>query len=104
MKQLKDDFTLQRHDSTLQNINRKGLYIWEERIAKRIDRFLINEGLLNTFSHFRKLVREVGNSDNFSIFMDIFKDGQRTLSALKFNACWLEEEEYTNMIKISRKI
>ena len=43
----------------------------EDRIAKRLDRFLLSEGLISKTSIFRQWVEEVGSSGHFPIFLDL---------------------------------
>lgn len=43
----------------------------EDRIAKRLDRFLISEGLISRVPLLRQWVDEIGNSDHFPIFLDL---------------------------------
>eukprot|EP00253_Pinus_taeda_P010674 PITA_10674 len=63
----------------------------EDQIAKRLDRFLLSEGLISKIPLFRQWVEEVGNSDHFPIFLELSFPPPKPLAPFKFNSSWLEE-------------
>eukprot|EP00253_Pinus_taeda_P008065 PITA_08065 len=71
----------------------------EERIAKRLDRFLINESLASYIPLFRQWVGEGGNSDHFPIFLEFSKTPPKPASPFKFNATWLQEESFLQLFR-----
>eukprot|EP00253_Pinus_taeda_P030442 PITA_30442 len=71
----------------------------EERIAKRLDRFLINESLASYIPLFRQWVGEGGNSDHFPIFLEFSKTPPKPASPFKFNATWLQEDSFLQLFR-----
>eukprot|EP00253_Pinus_taeda_P009579 PITA_09579 len=71
----------------------------EDRIAKRLDRFLISEGLISKIPLFRQWVEEVGNSDHFPIFLDLSFPPPKPLAPFKFNSSWLQDPSFNNIFK-----
>ena len=68
-------------------------------ITKHIDIFLINDSLLQSGVLIKQWIGEGGNSDHFLIFMEFHTLAKKPPSAFKFNACWLEIEDYKSSIK-----
>ena len=73
--------------------NRSG----EARMAKRIDRFLAAEQLVDSFFLVRQWVGSGGLSDHFPIFFEIKKGPINPSSPLKFNKSWLQDETFKNI-------
>eukprot|EP00253_Pinus_taeda_P011344 PITA_11344 len=71
----------------------------EDRIAKRLDRFLISEGLIRLVPLFRQWVEATGNSDHFPIFLDLSFPPPKPPAAFKFNSSWLEEPSFNSLFK-----
>eukprot|EP00253_Pinus_taeda_P016122 PITA_16122 len=71
----------------------------EDRIAKRLDRFLISEGLIQKVPLFRQWVEEVGNSDHFPIFLDLSFPPPKPPAPFKFNSSWLQDPCFVNIFK-----
>eukprot|EP00253_Pinus_taeda_P004657 PITA_04657 len=71
----------------------------EDRIAKRLDRFLITEGFLSRVPLFRQWIDEIGNSDHFPIFLDLSFPPQKPPAPFKFNSSWLLEPSFNNLFK-----
>ena len=71
--------------------------IGEDRIAKRLDRFLISEGLLSKIPIFKQWVEESGNSDHFPIFLDISFPPPKPPSPFKFNSAWLLDPSFKTL-------
>jgi len=69
----------------------------EARVAKRIDRFLVSENLVDSFFQIRQWVGSGGASDHFPIFLEIRKGPNNPPSPLKFNKLWLQEESFKNL-------
>ena len=73
--------------------NRSG----DARVAKRIDRFLVAEQLVDRFFLVRQWVGSGGLSDHFPIFFEIKKGPYNPPSPLKFNKLWLQDESFRNL-------
>eukprot|EP00253_Pinus_taeda_P011302 PITA_11302 len=71
----------------------------EDRIAKRLDRFLISEGLIRLVPLFRQWVEAIGNSDHFPIFLDLSFPPPKPPAPFKFNSSWLEEPSFNSLFK-----
>jgi len=69
----------------------------EARVAKRIDRFLVTEKMVDSFFQIRQWVGSGGASDHFPIFLEIRKGPINPPSPLKFNKLWLQEESFKNL-------
>eukprot|EP00253_Pinus_taeda_P016622 PITA_16622 len=69
----------------------------EDRIAKRLDRFLITEGLLSRVPLLRQWPDEIGNSDHFPIFLDLSFPPPKPPSPFKFNSSWLLEPSFNTL-------
>eukprot|EP00253_Pinus_taeda_P013898 PITA_13898 len=73
--------------------------VGEARVAKRLDRFLINEALTAAIPLFRQWVEEWGPSDHFPIFLELAKVPPKPPAPFKFNASWLQEESYNKLFQ-----
>eukprot|EP00253_Pinus_taeda_P027835 PITA_27835 len=73
--------------------------IGEDRIAKRLDHFLISEGLISKVPLFQQWVEESGNSDHFPIFLDLSFPPPKPPTPFKFNSSWLQEPSFNNLFK-----
>ena len=73
--------------------NRSG----DARVAKRFDRFLVAEQLVDRFFLVRQWVGSGGLSDHFPIFLEIKKGPNNPPSPLKFNKSWLQDESFKNI-------
>ena len=69
----------------------------EARVAKRIDRFLIAEQLVDRFFLVRQWVGSGGQSNHSPIFFEIKKGPINPPSHLKFNKIWLQDESFKNL-------
>jgi len=70
----------------------------EHRIAKRIDRFLVAEQLVDRFFQVKQWVGSGGRSDHFPIFLELQKGPINPPSSLKFNKVWLQDESFKNLM------
>ena len=66
-------------------------------MAKRLDRFLVAEQLVERFFLVRQWVGSGGNSDHFPIFFEIKKGPINPPSPLKYNKTWLLDESFKNL-------
>eukprot|EP00253_Pinus_taeda_P018287 PITA_18287 len=73
--------------------------IGEDRIAKRLDRFLFAESLSSKVPMIRQWVEEIGNSDHFPIFLDLTIPPHKPPTPFKFNPAWLQDPSFCNMFK-----
>jgi endonuclease/exonuclease/phosphatase family metal-dependent hydrolase len=71
----------------------------EDCIAKRLDRFLISDKILNQPLHFRQWIGSGGESDHSPIFFDIVGVRENPLSPFKFNWMWEKEEIFQTLVK-----
>ena len=69
----------------------------DARVAKRLDRFLISEQMVDSFFLVRQWVGSGGKSDHFPMFIEIKKGPNNPPSPLKFNKCWLQDETFKNL-------
>jgi len=70
----------------------------DARVAKRIDRFLVAEQLVDRFFQVRQWVGSGGISDHFPIFFEIQKGPSNPPSPLKFNKGWLQDESFKDLL------
>eukprot|EP00253_Pinus_taeda_P003035 PITA_03035 len=73
--------------------------IGEDRIAKRLDRFLVAESLSTKVPMIRQWVEEIGNSDHFKIFLDMTIPPHKPPTPFKFNPAWLQDPSFCNLFK-----
>jgi hypothetical protein len=66
----------------------------DQHITKRLDRFLVNEGILNTVDNIKQWTRSGGDSDHFSIILESSFGKSKPPNPFKFNTCWLYHEDY----------
>jgi len=71
----------------------------ENRVAKRLDRFLVADSLVERQFLLRQWIGTGGQSDHFPIFLEIRKGPSMPASPLKFNKGWLKDESFINLIK-----
>eukprot|EP00253_Pinus_taeda_P021308 PITA_21308 len=71
----------------------------EDRIAKRLDRFLISERLASNIPLFRQWVGEGGNSNHFPILLEFSRPPPKPAAPFKFNASWLQEDSYNKLFR-----
>jgi hypothetical protein len=71
----------------------------DQHIAKRLDHFLVNEGILNTADNIRRWTGSGGDSYHFSIILEPSFGRAKPLSPFKFNTCWLDHEDYVQLVK-----
>lgn len=70
-------------------------------MAKRIGRFIFNDGLIQAPISIKQWVGEAGFSDQLQIFLELDVGRDRPPSPFKFCTTWLEVEEYRNMVRSS---
>jgi len=71
----------------------------DSRVAKRLDRFLVADSLVNRHFLMRQWIGSGGQSDHFPIFLEMRKDPSKPASPLKFNKIWLKDESFIKLIK-----
>jgi len=71
----------------------------ESRVAKRLDRFLVADSLVDRQFFLRQWIGSGGQSDHFPIFMELRKGPALPASPLKFNKTWLKDESFIKLIK-----
>jgi len=70
----------------------------DHSLARRLDRFLIKEAFLNSHPHIRQWVGTGGISDHWPIFLELSDTNQRIKSPFKFNASWLKDPSYIQLV------
>jgi len=70
----------------------------ENRIAKRIDRFLVAEQLVDRFFQVKQWVGSGGRSDHFPIFLELQKGPINPPSSLKLNKVWLQDDSFKDLL------
>eukprot|EP00253_Pinus_taeda_P017821 PITA_17821 len=70
----------------------------EDRLARRLDHFLIKERLLSTGYNYGQWVGSGGISNHLSIYLEIRGGLNKPKASFKFNSSWLKEETYINMV------
>jgi hypothetical protein len=69
-----------------------------DRVAKRIDRFLVVESLLDLPVQFRKWVDSGGESDHMPIILEIVGGPKNPTSPYKFNPTWIEDDSFKALV------
>lgn len=67
-------------------------------MAKRLDRFLVTDPLLETANWIRQWVGNFGDSDHNLILLQIAKGGEKPPSPFKFNKDWLKQSDFVELI------
>jgi len=70
----------------------------DNRVAKRLDRFLMDERLLDTFHFVRQWVECGGISDHSPIMIEFKRGAPKPPSPFKFNSAWLQCEDYIKLV------
>ena len=79
--------------ATLRN-NRCG----DGRVAKRMDRFLMAEQVMDMTHYLRQWVGCGELSDHLPIFLELMNGPTQPPSPMKFNKTWLKDESFTNLL------
>lgn len=74
--------------------NRSG----DQSLARRLDHFIMKEGLCSLFPRARQWVGSGGISDHRPIFLEIEARQQAQNAPYKFNATWLRDPSYLKLI------
>ena len=82
-----------KHKLTWRN-NRSG----DNRVAKRLDRFLVSEQVVDRFFQLRQWVGSGGGYDHFPIFFDLQNGPHKPPGPLNFNKGWLKDESFSNFV------
>ena len=69
-----------------------------QRVAKRLDRFLVVERLANGVEVVRQWVGSGGISDHSPIFLELRGRSHKPASPFKFNPSWLKEGSYQKLV------
>jgi len=70
----------------------------ENRVAKRLERFLLDERLIDTLHFARQWVESGGISDHSPIMIEISGGTPKPPSPFKFNPGWMQDEEYIKLV------
>ena len=70
----------------------------DRRVAKRIDRFLVSEQLVERMLLVQQWVDSGGASDHFPIYIEIRKGPQNPPSSVKFNKIWLQDPSFKELV------
>eukprot|EP00253_Pinus_taeda_P033725 PITA_33725 len=71
--------------------------VGDDRIAKRLDRFLVAESLTSKVPMIRQWVEELGNSDHSPIFLDLTNPPPKPPAPFKFNSAWLQDPTFCKL-------
>eukprot|EP00253_Pinus_taeda_P029408 PITA_29408 len=71
--------------------------VGDDRIAKRLDRFLVSKTLFSKVPMIRQWVEELGNSDHFPIFLDLTNPPSKPPAPFKFNPAWLQDPTFCKL-------
>ena len=71
------------------------------RVAKRLDRFLISEKMLDHQQYMSQWVGCGGRSDHLPIFLEYRNGPIKPTSPLKFNKIWLKDASFRQLIHIN---
>ena len=72
--------------------------VGDQRVAKRLDRFLVAERLANGVEVVRQWVGSGGISDHSPIFLELRGRSHKPASPFKFNPSWLKEGSYQKLV------
>eukprot|EP01018_Ginkgo_biloba_P004985 Gb_28741 [translate_table: standard] len=75
------------------------LRVGEASIAKRLDRFLLDDSLVTDQFRIRQWVEVGGDFDHFPFFLELAYPGRKPPSPFKFNSAWLGEEAFKQKLK-----
>jgi hypothetical protein len=75
--------------------------VGDDRTAKRLDRFLVSEPLIEDAIRIRQWVSSSGESDHFLVLLEFASVGNKPSSLFKFNPGWLVEDDFTGWLKSS---
>jgi len=73
----------------------------ENRVAKRLDRFLIGERFLDSLHFVRQWIESGGVSDHNPIMLELKSGGSKPSSPFKFNSAWLKCDDYIALVSSS---
>jgi hypothetical protein len=68
----------------------KNIRMVDDRVAKRIDRFLLPEPFLQGYLHTRQWMASGGISDHNHILLELGKEWRNPPNPFKFNPLWIE--------------
>lgn len=70
----------------------------EASLARRLDRFLTKEDLVNRGACIRQWVSSGGLSDHRPIYLELQDGADKPKALLKFNSTWLRDMEYIKLV------
>lgn len=70
----------------------------DDWVDRRLDRFLIKEGLLQNFGYYRQWIGSGGISDHSPTYLEITGEFKKSASPYKFCSVWLQDPDYLNMV------
>jgi hypothetical protein len=73
--------------------------VGEDNIAKRLDRFLIKDTLLEKSFQLKQWIGHGGISDHYPIFLELRTGLDKPPSPFKFNRTWLSDETFLKLVK-----
>ena len=71
----------------------------DQAIAKTLDKFIINEGIMQLASSIKKWVGIEGDSDHFLVFMEIRGLMRKPPTPFKLNSTWLQYIGFNNLVQ-----
>jgi hypothetical protein len=76
----------------------------DARVEKILDHFLVHESLLNSPLQLKQWIGSGGDSDHYPIWLELNSGPKKPASPFKFNANWIEDEDFQSLVKINWKI
>jgi hypothetical protein len=73
--------------------------VGDASVAKRLDRFLIKDILLENPLQMKQWIGYGGISDHCPIFLEIRKGSNKPPSPFKFNRTWLTDDSFTKLVR-----
>jgi len=72
--------------------------VGDAALARRLDRFIMKDTLLQRLHHYKKWVGTGGISDHSPIYLEIQGPFKKPKAPFKFNHTWLKDPAYVKMI------
>ena len=91
----------ERDKILLNKVNPPCRKVGSESICKRLDRLLLLVDFLDSDFFLKQWIRCGGDSDHQPVYLQISSCTSKAHCPFKFNACWLENNELVDLLKIS---
>lgn len=78
-------------------------WIGEATLGRRLERYLIQEDLLQSLTIYRQWVGSGGISDHSPIYLEVALSSRKPRVPYKFNSTWLKDPDYIKMVSQFQK-